>query len=370
VGDTNIEAGEIVRFTGAGEGVSDQVKTQLENLDEDLIMTRAGGDGRENDPDSIGVISTRPGLYLKQWETEGMTEEQIALRERHSRPVALVGRVPVKVTSEAGAIERGDYITASSKAGYGMKANSAGMVVGRALEDLPAGEGEYREGKVMMYVDLGYVSREELERREFLKGSLNVTDEGDNQTFTALYEVIENPEGRVMKVNAGLQTEQLYTRKIQATEGNDLAIKLSETKQVDGQSVASAFRILDSGNNEVFAIDADGKISIKTGEGSSVGSYELLPLGVEPESTNVESGSETDQNTTEQSPQLTGIQLEDGSIEYFVPTRAVTENSEILISLSENYEYVQESKTDGEGFTIKFMQEPAEPLKISYLIFN
>jgi hypothetical protein len=243
------------------------------------------------------------------------------------------------------------------------------MVVGRALEDLPASEGEYREGKVMMYVDLGYVSREELERREFLKGSLNVTDEGDNTNFTALYEVIENPDGRVMKVNAGLQTEQLYTRKIQATEGNDIAIKLSETKQVDGQSVASAFRILDNGNNEVFAIDADGKISLKTGEGSSLASFELLPLGTEPE--NNETTNSTSEATEQvKTQQLKAQELDDGRVEYFIPTTAVTENSEIFITLSNNYRYELSEIVPGEGFNLILTEDPETSVKISYLVIN
>ena len=49
-------------------------------------------------------------------------------------PVALVGRVPVNVTNENGAIAVGDYITTSSTAGFGMKATQAGRVIGMALE--------------------------------------------------------------------------------------------------------------------------------------------------------------------------------------------------------------------------------------------
>src|SRR5258708_5728224 len=56
-----------------------------------------------------------------------------------TRQVALVGRVPVKVTNENGAIKKGDYITSSTiKAGYAMKALKAGRVVGVALENFTA----------------------------------------------------------------------------------------------------------------------------------------------------------------------------------------------------------------------------------------
>lgn len=47
--------------------------------------------------------------------------------------VALVGRVPVKVTAESGPIKEGDYLTTSSTPGYAMKATKAGPVVGMAL---------------------------------------------------------------------------------------------------------------------------------------------------------------------------------------------------------------------------------------------
>ncbi|MBI4437401.1 hypothetical protein HY631_00410 [Candidatus Uhrbacteria bacterium] len=50
-------------------------------------------------------------------------------------PVALVGRVPVKVVSEGGAIAVGDYLTTSSTPGMAMKASKLGRVIGMALED-------------------------------------------------------------------------------------------------------------------------------------------------------------------------------------------------------------------------------------------
>ena len=57
-------------------------------------------------------------------------------------PVALVGRVPVNVTNEGGAIATGDYITTSSTAGKGMKATKAGRVIGMALADFSGTSGQ------------------------------------------------------------------------------------------------------------------------------------------------------------------------------------------------------------------------------------
>jgi hypothetical protein len=54
--------------------------------------------------------------------------------EDNPMPVALVGRVPVKVTNEGGAINVGDYLTTSSTPGKAMKATKAGRVIGMALQ--------------------------------------------------------------------------------------------------------------------------------------------------------------------------------------------------------------------------------------------
>jgi hypothetical protein len=70
----------------------------------------------------MGVVSTQPGFVAGAY-----TE--------NSYPIALVGRVPVKISTENGAIHSGDYLTSSSIPGYAMKATMAGRVLGTALED-------------------------------------------------------------------------------------------------------------------------------------------------------------------------------------------------------------------------------------------
>jgi hypothetical protein len=73
----------------------------------------------------IGVVSTNPN--------EVYADDLFAASE-NPRPVALVGRVPVKVTSENGAIKPGDYLTSSATSpGKAMKATRPGMVIGQAL---------------------------------------------------------------------------------------------------------------------------------------------------------------------------------------------------------------------------------------------
>ncbi len=70
----------------------------------------------------IGVVSTKPAVVLRSDQTGEM------------KLVSLAGRVPVKVSTENGAIAVGDFITSSSIPGVGMKASKAGPTVGRSLE--------------------------------------------------------------------------------------------------------------------------------------------------------------------------------------------------------------------------------------------
>lgn len=81
-----------------------------------------------------GVISTRPGVILG---VRGQSEGQALL--------ALVGRVPVKATTENGPIRPGDLLTSASKPGYAMRCENAqrceGAIMGKALESLDEGEG-------------------------------------------------------------------------------------------------------------------------------------------------------------------------------------------------------------------------------------
>jgi hypothetical protein len=59
-------------------------------------------------------------------------------------PVAITGIVPCKVSSENGAIRRGDLLATSSKPGYAMRAGvnpPQGTVLGKAMGELRDGTG-------------------------------------------------------------------------------------------------------------------------------------------------------------------------------------------------------------------------------------
>ncbi|MFA9262801.1 MAG: hypothetical protein ACEQSB_05665, partial [Undibacterium sp.] len=72
--------------------------------------------------DTLGIVATQPGIIL------GTDAE-------NDYPIALVGRVPVKVTNENGPIYAGDRVTTASRPGHAMRATQAGRVIGQVLGD-------------------------------------------------------------------------------------------------------------------------------------------------------------------------------------------------------------------------------------------
>jgi hypothetical protein len=79
-----------------------------------------------------GVISTKPGLLLGHDDSKPDNDK--------NPPLALAGRVPVKVTLEGGPIQPGDLLTSASTPGYAMKAKESwrGGIIGTALEPFDA----------------------------------------------------------------------------------------------------------------------------------------------------------------------------------------------------------------------------------------
>lgn len=75
------------------------------------------------DPNIFGVINENPALYIQNTETSGVL------------PVLTSGKVFVLVSAINGKITKNDFITSSSIAGVGQKADKNGRVLGTALQD-------------------------------------------------------------------------------------------------------------------------------------------------------------------------------------------------------------------------------------------
>ena len=91
------------------------------------------------DQNLVGVITTDPAITLGS----GLDEA--------GGTVALIGRVPTKVSTEDGNIEVGDRLTSSTTPGVAKKATGGGRVIGMALESF---SGDYdKTGKIIAFVN-------------------------------------------------------------------------------------------------------------------------------------------------------------------------------------------------------------------------
>ena len=83
-----------------------------------------------------GIYSAKPGTVGRRQLTPKSPDEV---------PMAMMGIVPTKVTTENGAIKTGDLLVSSSKVGYAMKGTDrsklTGAVIGKALASLDSGTG-------------------------------------------------------------------------------------------------------------------------------------------------------------------------------------------------------------------------------------
>ncbi len=100
-----------------------------------LNVSKADGPYQSN---LFGAVSTKPAIR--------MGDDKIGY------DVALLGRIPLKISSENGSISIGDPLTSSTIAGHAMKATEPGTIVGYALEAFD-GSGI---GVITAYINVGW----------------------------------------------------------------------------------------------------------------------------------------------------------------------------------------------------------------------
>ncbi len=93
----------------------------------------------------IGIVSDNTGDFSSTGYNIKDTDNPM--------PVALVGRVPVKVSINSEPVNPGDYLTTSDEEGKATKATTRGQVIGKALE---AWTPESGKSTIMIFVEQGY----------------------------------------------------------------------------------------------------------------------------------------------------------------------------------------------------------------------
>jgi len=150
--DESIEAGDVVSISSSVIAIPSAVEGEAISLSgiatsSDVHRSPRNDNGGKlvkssvpYDNTVIGVISTKPSLTFSPDLTNG-------------RPVALSGRVPVKISSTSASIKSGDFLTSSTDSGKAMKAESSGMMIGKALEDWNPSSGK---SSILMFINTTY----------------------------------------------------------------------------------------------------------------------------------------------------------------------------------------------------------------------
>ncbi|KKP80280.1 MAG: putative outer membrane protein, partial [Candidatus Levybacteria bacterium GW2011_GWB1_35_5] len=201
----------------------------------------------------IGVYSEKPALRL--------TQDDVAIDGGRAIPVALAGRVPVKVSTENGKIKSGDYLTASSVPGVAMKATKTGNVVGQAM----GGYDEQGIGRILVYVRSNSYSGTTASLFERIDiTSLNF----EQEILTKLLD--QKQDGLVSEINtdriiAGLEiitpkivADELIVKKIKAEQIEGLEIITGKISSIDS-NIASLSAIFNSSKPVVEVVDQVNK---------------------------------------------------------------------------------------------------------------
>lgn len=195
-----------------------------------------------------GIVSTEPGLILSG-NTDGI-------------PVALTGRVPVKVTDENGLVEAGDYLTSSAtRPGWAMKATEIGPTLGTAMEPATS-----TESLVDVWVNTSHYNPTDIqESSSFDISNLNVSGNIEVSDIT----VSSSANVQNLTVSQNVQIEGNLSVAGTATFGDIIV----NGHIVSGGSIpsSSAGASLAEGSVNVDGTDTAGSISIDTTAGSGNG---------------------------------------------------------------------------------------------------
>ncbi|MBX4191714.1 MAG: hypothetical protein KW804_02870, partial [Candidatus Doudnabacteria bacterium] len=190
------------------------------------------------DDQVLGIISNNYGDFSSTGYVVSANDNPM--------PVALMGRLPVKVTLENGSIKAGDYLVASSTPGSAMKAVSAGVVIGQAISSYD-GNGE---ATVVAFVKRFYYDPTTVIDAD---GNLSMQTIGSTEisanTNDTAYIIDQNGSGDLLQ----LQTNNVDRLLVQ----NNGAMNINVTPASEDEELF----VIKSNDEEIFSIDAHGLVA-------------------------------------------------------------------------------------------------------------
>ncbi|MBI2017785.1 DUF3800 domain-containing protein [Candidatus Daviesbacteria bacterium] len=209
----------------------------------------------------LGIVSTQPGVVLSNSnDSEG----------NNQTVVALAGRVPLKVSTENGSIQAGDYLTSSSIPGVAMKATRPGPTVGKALESF------YNEdytviGKITAFINISWYDPDAF-RNNLSDISINLLDGTSfnaipNKPYTVSSSLSNNPISKVGVFDqlalgtltaGGISADSLSINHV-TFQGQDLQTILSSKVSSDSFEVKNATSSATVNMADVVSVDENGQ---------------------------------------------------------------------------------------------------------------
>lgn len=166
------------------------------------------------DKNTIGIISTEPGLVLDDGK---VPDPKVA--------VALAGRVPVKVSSKNGPIQIGDSLTSSSIPGVAIKAKDSGQVIGTAMEIWDDPDPAHT-GTVVVFVKNSFANISQFDLNQFnadeVLTQMNALNSNSAEEYSTVS--IDQLAANIQIISPRITVDELFAKRIVAgqIEGLDV----------------------------------------------------------------------------------------------------------------------------------------------------
>ena len=200
-----------------------------------------------------GVVSTNPTITIGRGRTESTSV------------MAMVGRVPVKMSAENGPIERGDLLVTATLAGYAMRYDPArddGLrtvsIIGVALEPLEEGT-----GKKMALVRTGWINNRHQSIAEIQHNLIDIAEASGVALAQNPVElnVVEQANGQIGEVRENLNLNGYYIVNVAALFGKDDRWQIDE----DGRFITKV--ATSDGSTSLYALQSRETEYIFSGSG-------------------------------------------------------------------------------------------------------
>ncbi|MBA3679030.1 hypothetical protein H0W80_02475 [Candidatus Saccharibacteria bacterium] len=200
------------------------------------------------DSQTIGVISTQPGLIIGD-NTQGGSGTAL---------VALAGRVPVKVSLENGTIKPGDALTPSSTPGVAMKATKAGAIIGQSLGTYDGNGPNY----VLVFIKNSHANGTKI--TDVLEG-VTTSNTDAQQTLAQKALAYFSTEGKVQ--TDATDISEIYTDRVSA------ALEVI-TPQLTANNVSTDSITSSTNTNIAVDLKSNGRLIIQDSEKAEVASID------------------------------------------------------------------------------------------------